>query len=180
MYNYIVTGSGRVGGHLLTGIILSTGNTAVHTHDPVPNSNSILCISNRKNVFDAVMSNLLAWQSNQTFVYHNDIKPFVASIKDFRILLSQHYDFYKNISIQGYKEVHYFYFEDFVNNPNYVYKELDIFPVDDINVSMVAKTFLNAKCPYHYKDKIVNWHELHDFFVKQNPDSTCINTLSKD
>jgi len=178
--NYIVTGSGRVGGHLLKGIILTTGNTAEHNHDPVPDINSILCISDRRNVFDAVMSNLLVKQTDQTFEYHKDVDPFTASLKDFKILLSQHLNFYKNISTQGYKEVYYFYFEDFVTNPECVYNKLGILPVNSKNVTMVAEPFLNAKCPYQYKDKILNWHELYDFFLKQNLGTTCINTLSKD
>ena len=149
---YLILGSGRCGGHLLRDIILSTKNNAtyLHTFDVGYDKTIVL---NRRNIFNAVMSNIIVNNSNQTTSYPNDVVPFIASVNVFKINLSQHFQFYKNLELllDPNNTLHW-YFEDFVNNYDYVYSSLGLSVPKLIDVQI--------KAPYNYKDKVLNWKEM--------------------
>jgi len=149
---YLIVGSGRSGGNLLRDIIRNTGTGATYRHAFEEGYDKTIVL-NRRNIFDAIMSNVIVNNSNQTTSYRDDIIPFVASELVFKIKLSQHLMFYKNLeSLLDPNNTLYWYFEDFVDNYDHVYSSLGL-PVPKL-------IDVQTKAPYNYKDKVLNWKEM--------------------
>jgi hypothetical protein len=90
--NYIVSGGYRVGGHLMLGIIESTGHYAVHTHDTnyiigTDDTTTALLVIDRRDRFSAIMSNAVVWHTSQSSDYNNvNIEPFTITPGRFKLL----------------------------------------------------------------------------------------------
>ena len=161
--NYIVSGPGRVGGHLLVSIIQSSGQTAVyHSHDPAwtlgNDPDTTLIVLDRRDRFAAVMSNAIAQHTGQTTEYaHSTVQPFELNPGIFRWGYVKHIDHYRGYDLsRPYAAVHKIYFEDFVNNASYV-KTL-------LNLSHTDSAVRSRPAPYHYRDIVTNWEKLRRLF----------------
>lgn len=180
---YIVTGGTRVGGHLLTGIIRQSGEKAYHTHQhdlkdivkhfhleqgqTVPYQDICLIVNNRYNVFNAVMSNLVARQVNQ---WSHDypitkVEPFQVDENDLLYNIRAHYEYYTKYDFTlPWAKVEFFYFEDYVSNHNHVRERLKLCDIPSVLKGNRRKAHVNQmmiKAPYNYKDIVTNWKDLH-------------------
>lgn len=158
--HYIVSGSGRVGGHLLASIIDSAGVSAVHTHDPAystgNDSATALIMVDRRDVFAVVMSNLLVWHSDQSTEYKKTVEPYTESEQQFRLLYRFHKEYLpKHDFTRPYGLVEKFYYEDFVNDHNHVLNRLGLTAV---------KSIATVPAPYNYRDIILNHEELRQVY----------------
>jgi len=70
---YLISSPGRTGSHIVIACVRSAGVPALHTHNPFLKTDNDkitgLVLVLRKNLFDAVMSNCIAWHTNQFTQY---------------------------------------------------------------------------------------------------------------
>lgn len=167
--NYIVSGPGRVGGHLLASIIRSAGQTSVHhTHDPGlslgSDRDTTLIVLDRRDRFAAILSNAIAQHTAQTTEYaRRVIEPFELEPGMFRWGYVKHIDHYRGYDLsRPYAAVHKIYFEDFVNDSQYVNRLLNLGSKDSGIRSQPA--------PYNYQQIVTNWPKLKRLFdLLENP-----------
>lgn len=169
--NYIISGPGRVGGHLLEGIIRSTGAESVQrTHDPglvLDDLNTTLLIVDRRDRFAAMMSNAIVRHTDQSTDYPNkNIKPFELSPGLFRWEYVQYVDYYRKHDLSRlYAAVHKIYFEDFVNDHSRIIRLLSL-PAAAKDQSKKIQKLMNNAAPYNYQDIIVNWNQLKTLYLR--------------
>lgn len=180
---YIVTGGARVGGHLLTGIIRQSGEKAYHTHQhdlqdikkhfhlevgqSIPYHEICLIINNRYNVFNAVMSNLVAKKINQWS--HNykvkHVEPFAVEEEELLYNMQAHHEYYTKYDLTlPWAKVEYFYFEDYVADHDHVRTRLRLCNVPKVlskNRRLAHVNQMMVKAPYNYRNIITNWKDLH-------------------
>ena len=160
---YVISGPTRVGGNLLTNIIKSCGQQAIHTHNPLLEFDDygkvVLIIVNRRDRFAALMSNCVAWHTGQTTTYNiTKVEQFLVTPEAFirqyvdNIDQNQKHDLTRN-----YKSVKMFWYEDFVNNHEYVCERLNLIQVSPLLLHAVP-------APYNYKDLIINYQDLKNIF----------------
>jgi hypothetical protein len=157
---YVVSGSGRVGGNLLASIIGSCNVKAIHTHDAKyatgNDQTTALIMVDRRDVFATVMSNLLVWHSDQSTQYPTQIEPYAETPEQFKLLYRLHKQYMAGHDLtRPYGLIEKFYYEDFVNNHNYVLNRLrlkSIFPITTV------------PAPYNYRDIIINYRELFEIY----------------
>jgi len=161
--NYIISGPGRVGGNLLASIITSSGQQSVqHTHDPGfqfgNDWDSTLIILDRRNRFDAILSNAIVHHTGQSTSYPNKrAEPFELEPGLFRWGYVKHRDHYRGYDLsRPYAAVFKLYFEDFVSDPGSVKRLL--------NLSNRDSGFRTPAAPYNYRDVITNWEKLRRLF----------------
>lgn len=170
--NYIISGPGRVGGHLLEGIIRSSGAESVHrTHDPEldlgDDLNTTLIILDRRDRFSAMMSNAIVRHTDQSTDYPNkNIQPFELSVGLFRWEYAQYIDYYKKHNLSRlYAAVHKIYFEDFVRDHTRVRQILNL-PDVTVKKGSTAWNLMHNPAPYHYEDIITNWNKLKTLYLR--------------
>ena len=170
--NYIVSGPGRVGGHLLQGIIQSTGAENVYrTHDPMlsvgDDSNTTLIILDRRDRFAAMMSNAIVRHTGQSTGYSNKhIEPFELEPGLFRWEYVKYTDYYNKHDLSRlYAAVHKFYFEDFVSDHSQVKQILNL-PNVPVKKGSTAWNSLHNAAPYRYEDIITNWNKLKTLYQR--------------
>lgn len=168
--NYIISGPGRIGGHLLEGIIRSCGQANVQrTHDPLlqigQDADTTLIVVDRRNRFDALLSNALVRHTGQSTDYTNkNIKPFELNPGMFRWEYVQYIDYYNKHDLsRPYAAVFKVYFEDFVNDPAYIRRILNLQPTN-VDPNSSAWQLTHNPAPYNYKDIITNWSKLSTLF----------------
>jgi len=173
--NYIVSGGYRVGGHLMLGIIESTGHYAVHTHDTnyiigTDDTTTALLVIDRRDRFSAIMSNAVVWHTSQSSDYNNvNIEPFTITPGRFKLLYNLHCDLYKRYDYtRPYGIVEHFYYEDFVDNHNHVYDRLNLKKIKDLYPHW-------QPAPYNYKTLIQNQSELHELYIELTKSSESTN-----
>jgi len=160
---YVISGPARVGGNLLADIIRSCGAKATHTHNPLLEfddyANVVLIIVNRHDKFAAIMSNCIVWHTGQSVTYNLiKIEPFLVTPETFiqryvdNMDQNQKHDLTRN-----YKSVNMFWYEDFVNNHEYVCERLNLIQVSPLLLHAVP-------APYNYKDLIINYQDLKNIF----------------
>jgi hypothetical protein len=163
--NYLVSGAGRVGGHLILNIIRSAGHNAIHTHDTnYTTGNDVttaLLVIDRRDRFSAIMSNAIVWHTGQSVDYDNiNIDPFTIDINRFKLLYNLHCDHYKQYDFtRSYGIVEHFYYEDFVNNHDHVYNRLNLKKFTDLLPNW-------KPAPYNYKTLIQNESELRESYAE--------------
>lgn len=158
--HYIISGSGRTGTHLLAAIIDSAGSSAISTHDPAyftgNDSTTALIMVDRRDVFVAVMSNLLVWHSKQSTEYKKTIEPYTESEETFRLLYRSHKEYLpKHDLTRPYGLVEKFYYEDFVNDYSHVLNRLGLTAVTSITT---------VPAPYNYREIILNHEALRQVY----------------
>lgn len=170
--NFIISGPGRCGGHLLEGIIRSTGQTSVHrTHDPAldlgDDLNTTLIVLDRRDRFSAMMSNAIVRHTGQSTDYPNkQIRPFELAPGLFRWEYAQYIDYYRRHDLSRlYAGVVKFYLEDFVSDHGYVKRALNL-PDLAVKKGSDAWKLMNNSAPYHYEDIISNWNQLKTFYLR--------------
>jgi hypothetical protein len=181
---FIISGPGRTGGHVLLGIIVAAGFPVIYTHDPLFQRESYnkygLLICLRRDIFSAVMSNAITHKTGQSTEYkRKTLEPFDVVTSDFEHILDIHLDYQKSHDLtRSYGLVEIFYFEDFVDNYSHVLDRLQIKNLNfnskttnSLGQDYDCTTWFNNKAPYHYKDIVSNWKELKEIFnqkIKQH------------
>ena len=170
--NYIISGPGRVGGHLLEGIIRSGGATTVYrTHDPTlkldDDLNTVLIIADRRDRFAAMMSNAIVRHTDQSTDYpRKKIKPFELNPGLFRWEFVQYIDYYKKHDLSRlYASVHKVYFEDFVKDHAYIKRILGL-PELDVKKGSEVWNKMHNPAPYNFEDIITNWFQLKTLYLR--------------
>jgi hypothetical protein len=158
---YVISGPARVGGNLLADIIRSCGAKATHTHNPLLEfddyANVVLIIVNRHDKFAAIMSNCIVWHTGQSVTYNLiKIEPFLVTPETFIQRYVDNMD-QKHDLTRNYKSVNMFWYEDFVNNHEYVCERLNLIQVSPLLLHAVP-------APYNYKDLIINYQDLKNIF----------------
>lgn len=163
---YIISGPGRVGGHLLEGIIRASGATEVYrTHNPelsIGNDlDTTLIVLDRRNRFAAMMSNAIVRRTGQSTEYPNKIiDPFVLEPGMFRWEYAKYIDYYRAHDLsRPYAAVFKMYFEDFVNDHTSVKRILNL-PTVNVEKKSLAWKLLHSAAPYNFTDIITNWPKL--------------------
>jgi len=167
---YLISSPGRTGSHIVTACIRSAGMLAMHTHNPFLKTDNDritgLILVLRKNLFDAIMSNFIAQHTNQYTRYEKIIiDPFNVNLTDFKDQYCKHkwyadsHDF-----IRPYGLIKTLYFENFINDYDYIFKELNLIKNLDLVSSPKVKNTLSAKAPYNYLDVIIDHQECRQLF----------------
>jgi len=169
--NYIISGPGRVGGHLLEGIVRSSGQQNVYrTHDPCmdlgDDLNTVLIVVDRRDRFSALMSNAIVRHTAQSTDYPNKtIEPFELNPGMFRWEYVQYIDYYKKHNLSRlYAGVFKVYFEDFVNDPGYIRRILNL-PELAADKKSPAWELMNSPAPYNFEDIVINWQKLKTLYL---------------
>ena len=169
---YLINAPGRVGGHIVKGIIRSAGKPVLHTHDPwyQTDDDSITCLIllDRRDVFAAVMSNAITWNSGQSTNYQRKtIEPFELSEQDFVDLYRAHIWHRDSVNLsRPWGNVVILYFEDFVNNHEHVLKTLGLQQNPELSRSPIIQHLIENRAPYNYRDVIRNHEQLLDAFER--------------
>lgn len=162
---YLVCGPSRVGGHLITEIIKTSGIYAIHTHEGHikgwDDTVTALILVDRRDIFSAIMSNCLFYYTKQWSEYNQTlVDPYQESEEQFKKLYYLHKNQIKKCDLsKPYKLIKQFYYEDFVNNYNYVYDELNITPLP-------GKKITTKPAPYNYRNIIINHEKLYELYTQ--------------
>lgn len=168
--HYIVSGPGRVGGHLVLGVLLSAGVTATRTHDPDfsfgCDPNTVLILVDRRDRFAAIMSNCLVWHTGQSTDYERSPEPFDVDPGQFDYLYYQHVNYYDRHDFnRPFAGVERLYFEDFVTDLDVIYARLHLPQIIEPNARQDEITrLLHRPAPYKYTETIRNWQILQGRF----------------
>lgn len=175
---YIISGPGRVGGHLLEGIIRTSGATEViRTHDPTLSMgndlDTTLIVLDRRDRFAAMMSNAIVRHTNQSTDYpKKKIEPFELNPGMFRWEYVKYFDYYRSHDLsRPYAAVFKMYFEDFVNDHSDVKRILNL-PTVDVDKKSPAWNLMHSPAPYNFKDVITNWPKLKLLFEQLQKGNT--------
>lgn len=172
--NYIISGPGRVGGHLLAGIIAASGvplGNIHRTHDPCldlgDDLKTTLIMLDRRDRFSAMMSNAIVRHTGQSTDYPNKtIDPFELTPGNFRWEFVQYIDYYRKHDLARlYASVHKIYFEDFVTDHSYIKRMLNL-PNIDARKGSEPWRLMNTPAPYNYQDVITNWNKLKTLYLR--------------
>ena len=180
-----MSGPPRTGGHLLLGIIQSAGVSTLHTHNPryktCNDRLATLIKLRRRDIFAALMSNCLVWHTGQSTDYTKlDIEPFSVPLNQFEFHYAGHlYHHAMDVKEARFGTVVDMYFEDFVNNHDHALKLLDL----KLNVlkthNQSVKKLVQNKSPYNYRDIVLNYKELLEYFTwMQCQDITTLNLVN--
>lgn len=162
---YLVTSPTRVGSHYLLSILHATGVVAAKTHNPIINTryeNTCLIIMRRHDAFSAVMSSAIADRTHQYDRYFGiDLEPFEidCNLESGEMVHRFRYNkwYYGYIpQFQPWAAIENFYFEDVVNNYQYVFDRLNLIPTKPVT--------LPQKNPRRYQDFVLNHEECFETF----------------
>jgi len=166
---YIVSSPGRVASHVVQAMIQSCGKQAIHTHYPFYKTDDDtitgLVMVTKRNLFDAIMSNLVVNYTGQTTEYDKkEFDKFVVGKEQFEFQYNWHRWYLDNHDrSRPYGSVHTIYFEDFVDNYNHIPATLGL-TVDNTLLNQYNPNF-TKKAPYSYKELVINqdqcrvWYE---------------------
>jgi hypothetical protein len=174
---FIVSGPGRTGGHVLLGIMVAAGYPVIYTHNPLFQRENYseygLLICLRRDIFSAVMSNTITHKIGQSTEYpRTTLEPFDVVPSDFEHILDLHLKYQVSHDMtRDYGLVEHFYFEDFVNDHSHVLDRLHIKrfnasskTTNSLGQAHECSRYFNNRAPYHYKDVVSNWEELKQIF----------------
>ena len=167
---YLISSPGRTGSHIVIACVRSAGVPALHTHNTFLKTDhdkiTGLVLVLRKNLFDAVMSNCIAWHTNQFTQYKTTtIDSFTVDPGDFADQYRRHkwYAASHNLS-RPYGSITTLYFEDFVNDHAHIFKELNLVQQSKLLSEPHVKNNFTARAPYNYRDVVVNHQECRQLF----------------
>ena len=169
----------------MLGIIQSAGVLTLHTHNPRYKTHNdrlaTLIKLRRRDIFAALMSNCLVWHTGQSTDYTKlDIEPFSVPLSQFEFHYAGHlYHHAIDVKEARFGNVVDMYFEDFVNNHDHALKLLDL----KLNVlkthNQSVKKLVQNKSPYNYRDIVLNYKELLEYFTwMQCQDITTLNLVN--
>lgn len=171
---YIISGPGRCAGHYLLGIIKFCGAQAIRTHDPSytfnDDLNTTLIMVDRRNRFNAIMSNILVWRTGQSTHYDTiNIQTFELDLQEFICMAQAHFNYYKEHDLTRlYAKIETLYHEDFINNPQYILETLKLEFQEELKNNKVIhneiQRLIHTPAPYNYKDIILNNKELEEYY----------------
>jgi hypothetical protein len=162
---YLVTSPTRVGSHYLLSLLHATGVHAAKTHNPIIKTryeNTCLIIMRRHDAFSAIMSSAIADRTRQYNNYTgSDTIPFEidCNLESGEMIHRFRYNkWYYGYIPQSFPwaAIENFYFEDVVNNHEYVYNRLNLTPAKPI--------ILPEKSPHKYQDLVINYQECFETF----------------
>lgn len=162
---YLISSPSRTGTINMQAMLMCAGVKVLVSHSPyidIDYKNTCLIILERHNRFAAIMSQIMA---DCTKEYHNYtnlvIEPFGVPCSG-----KQSYFAHKNRWNKWYTRRHdlslpwdrveNFYFEEFLNNPEYVYSRLGLTALIDF--------IPTVKCPYNAQDFVINYDECRATF----------------
>ena len=136
-------------------------NGLIHTHNPefvLPNNNFKIIISRRHSVFDAIMSHQVALITRECTRYSNKkIVPQLLDLDAFEYCYFYQKMFYMTIDRRAFTDAIDVYYEDMINDPEYLFKLFGI--SNGLNSNTQRK-----KSPYNYYEIFTNIAELTDLF----------------
>jgi hypothetical protein len=164
--SYIISSPSRVGSTFLSHLLNSTGKSVVSTHNPTyvaehPESTSLILLT-RRDLFRSIMSALISKRKKD-----DRPMPFEVDLTDsfeFRGQYRWHKWYIENvILLSAYAKIEYLFFEDFVNNPEFVFNKLN-------DIQRYPYT-LPVEEPLKYQEIVLNYKECKDMFdwYEQNP-----------
>ena len=167
---YLVSTPGRVGSHIVTACIRSAGKPTRHTHNPFlktdNDSITALILVSRRDLFATVMSNCITWHTGQSVRYtKTEIAPFQVDLDDFQIQYHrQRWYVDSHDFTRPYGLIETLYFEDFIDNYNYIFEKLKLIQQPKLlNAPQVKNTF-TPPAPYNYKQVVANHTECRVLF----------------
>jgi hypothetical protein len=167
--NYIISGAGRTGGHLLKGIIESAGvESVVYTHDPEldlgDDLNTTLVILDRRDRFAALMSNAITQHTGQSTIYDNNtIEPFAVDPGHFKWHFDRYMNYYRSHDLSRlYAGVYKMYLEDFVSDHDVARHILGL-PASKAKLPPLARN----PAPYNFENIVTNWFELKTVYLRR-------------
>lgn len=163
--NFVIMTPGRTGSTLIVGNLnryFGCDALQMHHNSYVPPDNTYTCIlSRRKNIFDAVISQMVVEHTQETTVYSGTKNtPLYISDRDFIIFYDTYNNFYNGIDLSKYHCVVDVYYEDLISDPYYLFSKF--------NISEETRYDLCQKSPYNKEQLIVNYKELQELYKKLN------------
>ena len=154
---FVVYSPARTGSSLIAGNLEKHfGVPAVHTHDYAwtpPDDTYTAIISLREPLIDSVLSVIMAEYTDEYATYTDKtIAPFRVHPGKFATLYKIHRDFYGLIDRSRFQHVIEIWYDQLINDPNYLFAKLGI----------EAKTMYNIRqrSPYRYYDLFTNINQL--------------------
>lgn len=180
---YVISSPSRTGSTLLFEIIKSAGcNDILHTHNcffSVDNCQATTVVfSSRRDLFRSMMSCLIE-KRRKTFNCQDNqdlpkIEPFTIECVDYESEFQKQYRWHKwyipshNLD-KPYHRVETFYLEDFVNNYDFVYKNLNLIQQREVRAPKESQ--------YRYQDVVVNHAQCKEIFDQLESTSEFIPIL---
>jgi hypothetical protein len=186
---YLISAPVRTGSNYLHGVIggaCQDGQRVVKTHNPYHECDyptTFMIILNRRDRLAAVTSALVADQLKQYTSYEISCpQPFAADPEKFLYHYFENIQHYSQHDLsRPYAMVKRMYFEDFVDNYNYVYQQLgyefDYDLLDRLGVKLFTDFAMPPKCPYRPQEVLTNYRELQGFFESLEKHRTHLENL---
>lgn len=181
---YLISSPGRSGSHIVAAMIQSADLPIIHTHYPLfptdDDTKTGLIIVQRRDLFATIMSNIIVNHTGQTTEYtKTDFEPFTVTYEQFATQYNWHRWYYDNHDFsRPWGLIKTLYFEDFINNYNFVLQELNLVKKPKLilelgNPELVEQFNPNftVKAPYNYRQLIINHEECREFLNQLNSTS---------
>jgi CTP:phosphocholine cytidylyltransferase-like protein len=130
----------------------------VHSHSPVyvpPSDNFIAILSKRRNLFNSILSTIIAKHTNEFTIYTNkEIISFTVDINEFKNCYFFQKAFYHAVDLSKFNKVVEVYYEDLISDSDCLLTDF----------SIKLDNSLSSKSPYNYYDIVTNIDELKDVF----------------
>ena len=181
---YIVSSPGRVASHIVQAMIQSCGKLAIHTHYPFYKTDNDtitgLVMVTKRNLFDAIMSNLVVNHTGQTTEYNKkEFVKFVVGKEQFEFQYNWHRWYLNNHDLsRPYGSVHTIYFEDFIDNYNHIPTVLGL-TVDHTHDQEINPNF-TKKAPYSYNELVINKDECRSWYQTLNVSAEFVPLTEED
>jgi hypothetical protein len=162
--SYVISSPGRVGSTYLSSILRLTESAVISVHNPwfvCDYTTSCLILLKRRDIIGSIMSTLIAEYTNEYVKYSNrHMEKIYINADGINSKLYHTYIWHKwyweshDLS-RSWQRVERFYFEDFLDDYQWVYTTLGVTGVTDTP----KKT---EKCPYAANEIITNYNQCVD------------------
>jgi hypothetical protein len=163
-FSAVIFTAGRTGSHLIKRNLSKYFNSdqVIQTHDPLlelPTVNTIPIISRRRNIFDAIISMIVASRIDKFHWTHNEstinIDPFSIDVMDFSHSFVFHTAFYRAINERKFTNSIEIVYEDMLNDSTHLFSKFKcIRPIENLLI----------KSPYESNSLVTNIDQLKDLY----------------
>jgi len=157
-FGYVIYSPCRTGSTLIRNNLQLITPNVIHTHSSslvALRYNRICILSKRRNVFSEVLSHAVADVINEGYAYTDRlIEPFAIDPDVFISLYRAHKEFYNKIDTRLYARVVDIWFEQLLEDPYYLFRELGHTRATDYTA--------HTKSPRDYRTLVTNFDQLNE------------------
>ena len=167
-FSAVIFTAGRTGSHLISKNLSKYFNSGqiIQTHNPLlelPTSIAIPIMSRRRNIFDAIISMIVAskidkfhWTQHEAKI---NIDPFSIDVVDFEHSFVFHTAFYRAIAARKFTNSIEIFYEDMLNDSTHLFSKFEyIRPMENLFI----------KSPYEPNSLVINIDQLKNLYNQLN------------